>query len=441
MTAPPPTLDDALFPAAGLRRIRADEAPYPGALHGGEPMTVWVDADLIPDAAWNAKADGHLLAPLEVVRTRTGHCAVVVHCPDRLRARIDGATLSAGEAVTVAVSVVRAAAEAERLGLATGAWWVDERGRPVLAAGGDRPWRDEAVALLEALGAQAAGAAAVALAAAAASVRDPEVLRRGAEECEDALFEVAPAAPLREAAPLPERVPESMPPRSPRAATDAAESWLAQHLDRDLSRRLLGALRQAGEGAGRAFAFVRAGRPHPPRPASDRPGPTRQGVASRRRAPWLLAAGVAAAILAGGLLWPTDEESTAAVVAGPVPGAAASSRAESVAPAADEPPPPRDGSAPGDDLLSAATAALDALAACLAAGAESCPAWEHPGSIAPAGAATIAEAQRTLTLLDEYGGVAVMRVESDGAPTQVVVLVRADEKWLVREIYDLADQP
>ena len=52
--------------------------------------------------------------------------------------------------------------------------------------------------------------------------------------------------------------------------------------------------------------------------------------------------------------------------------------------------------------------------------------------------------------MDEYGDVAVIRVSTpshseDGATpgtrVQMVVLVRVDEKWLVRDAYDVADQP
>ena len=39
------------------------------------------------------------------------------------------------------------------------------------------------------------------------------------------------------------------------------------------------------------------------------------------------------------------------------------------------------------------------------------------------------------------GGVAVVRADAAGFASQAVVLVETDERWLVRDVYDLADQP
>lgn len=60
---------DLLDPPAALRRLRADEAPYPGTLHAGDPQTVHVDADLVPAALWRCALDGHILAPWDLSRT------------------------------------------------------------------------------------------------------------------------------------------------------------------------------------------------------------------------------------------------------------------------------------------------------------------------------------------------------------------------------------
>nr|WP_017202219.1 hypothetical protein [Microbacterium barkeri] len=58
-------------------------------------------------------------------------------------------------------------------------------------------------------------------------------------------------------------------------------------------------------------------------------------------------------------------------------------------------------------------------------------------------------ASSTAELVDEYGDVAVvrLRVESLGndeavsSAEKMVVLIRAEQKWLVRDAYDVADQP
>ncbi|QNA91225.1 hypothetical protein [Microbacterium sp. Se63.02b] len=69
--------------------------------------------------------------------------------------------------------------------------------------------------------------------------------------------------------------------------------------------------------------------------------------------------------------------------------------------------------------------------------------------VAALGAA--ADASPGIELVDEYGDVAVVRLlvdptaegkaDADTAEQLMVVLIRAHEKWLVRDVYDVADQP
>ena len=61
----------------------------------------------------------------------------------------------------------------------------------------------------------------------------------------------------------------------------------------------------------------------------------------------------------------------------------------------------------------------------------------------PPGVVDLPAAERTLTMLDEFGGAAVLRVDAnaDGQPFQFVVVVRRDAQWLVRDVMDVADQP
>ncbi|MBT8797175.1 hypothetical protein J0P97_03685 [Microbacterium flavum] len=59
----------------------------------------------------------------------------------------------------------------------------------------------------------------------------------------------------------------------------------------------------------------------------------------------------------------------------------------------------------------------------------------------PNGVVSSGTAAATATLLDEYGGVAVLRIEESGRPPQILVLVTSDGKWLIRDVYDVADQP
>jgi hypothetical protein len=61
--------------------------------------------------------------------------------------------------------------------------------------------------------------------------------------------------------------------------------------------------------------------------------------------------------------------------------------------------------------------------------------------------------ESAVELVDEYGDVAVVRLEADDTGEEssetdtqqpahrMVVLIRTEEKWLVRDVYDVADQP
>jgi hypothetical protein len=61
----------------------------------------------------------------------------------------------------------------------------------------------------------------------------------------------------------------------------------------------------------------------------------------------------------------------------------------------------------------------------------------------PAGA--VDDPQQSVELLDDFGGAAVTRVSSPrvtgSGRKQLVVVVRADQKWLIRDVSDVADQP
>ena len=93
------------------------------------------------------------------------------------------------------------------------------------------------------------------------------------------------------------------------------------------------------------------------------------------------------------------------------------------------------------DLPRAAGAILDAVTTC--AGDAACvQTIAERADVTPAtGAATAPATLRTLHVVDEYGDVAVIRAEADGYPPQLVVIARHDDRWLLREVLDLAQQP
>lgn len=475
-------------PAPPLRRLRADEAPWPGALlpalDPGDPPTVHVALDLVPDVLWRAAPDGHLLVPSDIFRTEGGHAAVVPHCPHRLVERAH--TASAGEAVTIAVSLLRAAAEARALGLVpaedAGAWWVDASGRPVLALTGAANWADEALDLLEVLAAGAPRQLAAALDDAAAVLAAPRWPRADAAAAEDALFDAAEPLALRseghsdDAAARQDLRPrrsdslrgecgEARSGRRRDAAVRSGETWIARFTEAGWAARVADALRGTLRGPALLAEALRERRAARSRVESPRStaAPRRSGdesPARRRRAPILVAAALGATILVAGLMWP---EPSAEAGSAPTPSitpatggveTAEAAQAEDapdtdgentadVATQADagEPTPDATG---GDTLTAAAGAALTALTAC--GEGQPCPGvLETDGALVPAGVASSPGIERTASLLDEYGGVAVFRIEAvgePGIPAQILVIVSgAHDTWLVRDVYDVADQP
>ena len=157
-------------------------------------------------------------------------------------------------------------------------------------------------------------------------------------------------------------------------------------------------------------------------------------------------------VLAGGLLWPGGESGEAAEGHG-APSRTAPESARAAEPAtADEtagapsPTPAAEDlgtSTPASDetAVTAAASLLIGAASCAEAGASSCPDVIAEGStVDVVELGEIAGSEPAITPVDEYGDVAVIRAESSTAP-RILVLVRMNEKWLVRDVYDVADQP
>lgn len=416
---PLPAVADPLAAPPRLRSVSAGEHPYPGIIVSGAPPRLWVDADDFRDGpAWRADPDGHLLGPLELARTPAGHAVVLPLCAERLREAVARrAPLLAGEIVTIGVSLLRGAREADDLGATKGEWWVTDAGRPVLALAGEAPWRPATTALFALLAEDQSADVAGTLKGCSDAVADRRLLARDAEACEDALFALAEAAALgprltpmraRELALPGEPLDDPAPPR-------LAET-IAQWLDAGLADRVRTALRRRA-------------------PVERQPVERGSGGTTRRRAPWLLGAGLTGVILVAGLLWPDD----APIGADSVPDATPSATGAPATPDSGAATPTAQEAAPQDDLA----LLLDDLARCVAASCGATDPREDPGRAVPTGIASDPGAHRRITLLDEYGGVSVLRVEGAGGdvPPQIVVIVRDDEKWLVRDVYDVADQP
>lgn len=423
-----------------LRRLSAADAPLPGDLLPSAEPVVWTDVALWADnPAWRADPDGHLLAPVDAGTGPDGRGLLVPHCPQRLRAWLDGrASIDAAAAVTVAVSVLRGCAEADGLRATHGTWWVTSSGKPVLALNAAATWRDESDAVLARLADDAPPALAAALDSARTVLADPRLLRREGSVAEGALFAVAAPGPL-EMAPSPQRArpaavvsrpavsPADDTPQRARSRREAARAEApGAALLRDAVRRHLDA-----EWADRvADAWSRLSR-RTAIPSVRRTGSRRRVIA--------LAAIVGIAVLTLGLWLPGEPRSAADPRARPTPAAM------SAMPSPAEPAGPRASAAPEEvqDVREIGEELVSRLAGCAASG---CPAGVAvaAGQQFPIGAATTPSIDRRVSLLDEYGGAAALRVTSGGGdehPDQIVVIIRDRDEWLVREVYDVADQP
>lgn len=421
------TADDRLLaPYRAVRRVSAgDDGPWSGLLvrlESGESR-VLVDAHGFEPgwAGWTAPADGHVLAPLDVVRRSDGHDLMLPMCVERvadfLARRATGRVpLTAGETVTLGVSLVRGFGACD--GGGTGEWWLTDAGRPVFAAGASA--RDGAAHTVELLATLIDGSACAGAVAAAVDVlRGDRVTARDLRDAEDALFALAPPEPLATSL-LGSRAAREVVAydRAPIAALDDAarsRTWvdaLARQVDADLAD----AFSQATTGLWRRLRT--------PRPGA--------------RRPWLLATAAAAVVLVAGLLWPTGADGPATADAGSerVAGSATVAPSASADPAADSAAPDTAVAAPAD-LVAVTDRLLIARTAC--AGDTSClgDVLVDPASVFPPGAIDLEPTLRTTTLLDDFGGVAVLRVDATetAVDAQLVVIIRHDDRWLLRDVH------
>jgi hypothetical protein len=416
------------------------DSPWPGVLvcaPTGE-IVVAVDSDLLGDRWWGWAADpkGHVLAPVDILRRTSGHDVLLPVCTERLAEFLDrrgGSDLTAGEAVTVAVSLLRGLGELQTgADDACGVWWLTEAGRPVVATDtSDGSILEHTIDLLRriALDVPALADAVTDVVEAMADSRRGRVLERAEAE----IFAVAEPTALATTTFGPKRVRGRSPLQDDTVIGDSEpprRSWpiaLSRHLDAEWAD----VLSRTTTGVWRALRTPRAG----------------------RRRPWLVAGGLACAIVAGGLLWPTGDGGPAtARTSQPAtdPAVAPSSSAipaspgdtASAAASGSEPVEAPHGSDQPADLTSLTAALLSARTAC--AGQSTCldGVLETEDARYPPGVVDVPEEGRSLTLLDDFGGAAVLRVEpisGEGAP-QLVVIVQVDGRWLLRDVYDIAEQ-
>ena len=95
-------------------------------------------------------------------------------------------------------------------------------------------------------------------------------------------------------------------------------------------------------------------------------------------------------------------------------------------------------SSSGEAVIDAARALLTAYAACT--GDPSCEQNVRDGKADPDEAPPEDPADARISLVDDFGGLAVVRVD-DGDESRYVTLVREKDRWLVRAVRTVADQP
>lgn len=402
-------------------------------LESGERV-VMVDATLLGDdwRGWDAATDGHVLSALDISRRAGGHDVALPVCTERVadfiaRRRVGGASLAAGEVVTVGVSLLRGCAELLDRPQESGEWWLTEAGRPVLAAdASDRGVVEGAAALLAEVSAWAPDPIAWADAVAAITAARPT--RDDIERAEHGLFRVADALPLATAPSISRTArelaavdrPDAIPADEP--ARTGLWHALARHVDSDLADLVSRTTTSIWRGA-------------------------RASEGSRKR-PWVVAGAAAAAVLAVGLMWPTGGLGAAtADTSEPNEGGAQPTPEVSTSVADEQTGEPQPTPVASEVATTEAAAAagdlLDRRRAC--DGEEAClrEVMLDPAATVSAGPIDLPADQRSIVLLDDFGGVAVLRVDAAARDqeSQLVVIARIDGEWLLRDVHDTAQQP
>lgn len=412
-----------------IRAVRErEDGPWPGVLvrQASGAVGVLVDAGVLGAdwGGWDAVTGGHVLTPIDLVRRPGGHDVLLPVCSERLeefvRRRGARSELLPGEAVTLGVSVLRGCAQLVAAPDTAGDWWLDDSGRPVLAtdASSERAFTAAARVL---------SAAAIdprmqrAWDAAVQAVSAGRVTARDIADAEELLFAAADPEPLSTISLSPRRAADvALDARPPTPVGDTGPRPLWQALIGSVDADLADSVSKATTAVWRRL----------------------RTPARSRRAPLLVGGAVAAAVLAGGALWPVGGVASVEppdAVGNPSRTATPTATAEAGEPAATA----VHGVPEADDLGALTAALLDARLAC--AGDAECLAGvvADPTRSLGVGAIDLPTAGRTLTLLDDFGDVAVLRVDANdgGSVSQLVVVIRHDEKWLLRDVHDVAQQP
>ncbi|WP_159500789.1 hypothetical protein [Microbacterium sp. 18062] len=417
-----------------LRIVPEGTGPYPGEIvswDGRAAVAVPV-ADLDGTELW--KADGeHVAAPWELVRTPTGLAVLLPPCGQSVadlaaRRAAGGHPFAPGEVVTLVVSILRGSLAEHGMHpdpACRGRWWMSEDGTPLFVhepGAQDDPTTaaDRALRAIEAACEAEDTSVGPVIGRAREAVADPERLDSAVPALEDALFaSAAPAAVGTQllarrgaiARPVAEDPIEPGERRAWRRLADAADAGIAE---------------MASEALTSLWRSIRN------RPRS-RP--------RNRRGALMLAAAAGALVVAGGLLWPADDAADGGPGTGPDSGVSEPSASDAgtvTDPAVDLEETAEDG-----DVVVAAGALLESLRGC--GGDADClrELRDQEGAVPQDGAAFAESSSRRLTLLDDVGGLALLRADdaSGTRASQIVAIVRHEHGWVLRDIHDVAQHP
>lgn len=436
-----------------IRTVDRAEGPFSGALVSHDDgVAVCVDtAELSGWGGWAFSDADHVCGVIDVLRRADGHDALVPWCPQRVetflgRRQAADLPLAPGELGTLVASLLRGARELDAgSASAVGDWWLTGDGRPLFVHGEGGEARARTAALVERVIEHTGDRATVrVLEEIVAALRERRHHADDDVRWEEHLFTVAAPRALRIDVFAPERaadlgsrrVAQSMP-ETRRSSRRRERSTLGRErldvLRSDLTERwhaLLSHVSPPGRGESEADSKTEARLP-----------------TKGRRRPLIFAGSLAAVVLIVGLMWPEGAETEPANAAQSPPEssrnvAAVPESAQETAPVEEPSPPVVDGA----DALAAVPALLDGLASCTEAGAETCPEVLVDGAEAPAdGLIAQGPDASSASLVDDYGDVAVVKLvpvdENDADAEKMLVLERHEQKWLVRDIYDVAHQP
>ena len=482
-----------------VRRVAPPESPFAGLLARDDTGTTSLLVGVGEPLGWPTGAswgDGeHMLVPLDVIAAPAGNEVVLPWCTEPVEAflerrRLSGQELMAGEAVTLGVCVIRGARDAigaEGAGCeANGEWWLTGDGQPMFvpraatearavhtaiavhtatldAIAGSA--RDRGIEQLMRSSAARVTEATVSCDRSVAPGRWAATVGAALDACEDELFATSSPAPLEM---------RSLRPR-------VARSLSGGEFDRVLIGEDPGGVR-GGAGAerdperrhtaklgGRIWRFAtgqlkdaaaRHVDPDIADAATDTWRRTRGSVARGLRRPVVVGLVLAILVVCVGVLWPTDEGGVASRDT-TVPEFEAQQEQGTEAPAVEPPEsseapavaPPETSVAPPEleglpavasSLLTARSACGDA-AECTQRIYEDADAASRVALPAPEAsslrAIDAAASARSVALVDDLGGVAVLRVERAGSPSEMLIVVQTERGWRIRDVFDVLDAP